>query len=307
MYYIGIDGGGTKTKAIIIDELKNIIATGISGPSSVDTVTLEETKNNIEEAISKALVQTDIINFSCEALFAGLGGITGVDVEEEVELTLKNLKYVDKNTKIKVKSDVYNALAGGLNNQDGIIIIIGTGSVAFGKNNNIYHRSGGYSPYEGDAGSAYDLGINLLKKLARAIDNRISYTKMLKEVSEELNINTFEKLANYFNKYGANRTHIASLAKYVTKYANLNDLNAIDIIDYATDELALMVKAVDDKLNLKTHKLAIIGSLGNAEGYFKDSFIKKIKQINNNFEIFESLSDPSYGSALKAYELCKGE
>ena len=69
MYYVGIDGGGTKTSACLLDEQGKLLGVGYSGPSSIDTVTYEVTISNINEAISKAVTMAKLKNVKLKSLF----------------------------------------------------------------------------------------------------------------------------------------------------------------------------------------------------------------------------------------------
>lgn len=296
MYVLGIDGGGTKTAAVILDIKGNLIGSAIEGPSSIDTVPLTETKKNIELAVRKIIKEDDI---KVVSVFAGIGGIISSKQEQEVVDLLRQFDFVTEDATVVAKNDVYNALAGGLEARAGIAIIIGTGSVAFGKDEsgNTW-RCGGYGHKEGDAGSAYDLGSQALKLLARYIDGRIKGSKFLEELKNELKVHDFVSLAKIINTY--ERTQVAQLAKIVTKHGDLGDQYALEIIDKATSELALMIKTVDEKLNLKNKEIAVIGSLGNADTVFKSNFISKVKQINPEFNIHKNILEPVMGASLLA-------
>ena len=243
-YYLGIDGGGTKTSFIIIDEENNIVYKKECGPSAIDTVTLNEVKNVFIEG-------TKDFNHKVESVFIGLGGIANENHILEVENIAKELPLIKENTKIKAGNDVINALYGSLGGEDGIIIIAGTGSVSFGKNKDKIARAGGYCYQEGDAGSSYDLGYKALQHLARVIDNRYEETSFSLALKEATNCYDYSSLAAYF--ISSSRTQIASLAKVVTK--NQDDKFAKRIIINAVDEILLMIKAVYNTLEFNNQEI----------------------------------------------------
>jgi len=298
MYVLGIDGGGTKTAVAILDENGNLVGVGVSGPSSVDTVSIETTKNSINEAIRQVISED---NIEIQSVFAGLGGIACLDHEKEVMQAIRDLPYIKKDANIVVKNDVVNALAGGLATRCGIAIIIGTGAVAYGMDElgNTW-RSGGYHFKEGDAGSAYDLGFQALKAMARAMDGRFEKTAFTDELQEVLGVVDFISAVKVYDEYFNDRTKTAQLAKLVTKYADLGNLVALNIVETATDELALLIKAVDNHLQIQNKEVAIIGGLGNADTIYKKRFIEKVKMINSNFHVHQFLLDPVIGAALMA-------
>ncbi|MCY3412245.1 MAG: hypothetical protein INQ03_11480 [Candidatus Heimdallarchaeota archaeon] len=298
-YYLGIDGGGTKTRAVIVDHTGNVMGTGESGPSSIDTVSLDISRENILQSIINTGVNTST---KLSGIFAGLGGVVSETDKKKVINLISSMKICDCIGSIHVENDAFAAMYGGLAlANEGISIIIGTGSVAFGINEKgDTWRSGGYGYKEGDPGSSYYLGRQLLKYVAKVLDGRIEPSAMLVEVCQELRISDANTFITKLDELHDDRTQTAQLARYVTKFAT--DPVAKHIIDTATDELALMVYAVYTHLNIKQKKLAIIGSLGN-ESVFCEVFTQKIHTIHPEFEVFRAILDPALGSALRALQL----
>ena len=292
-YYLGIDGGGSKTAFIIIDENKNIIYKKEAGPSSIDTVPLSVLKEVFIEG-------TKDFQYKVDGVFAGIGGICNDAQANQVKEVIKELSICKENCKIDAGNDVINALYGGLGGQDGIIIIAGTGSVCFGKNKDKYARAGGYCYQEGDAGSRYDLGRKALQHLARVLDGRHEHTFFADALIEATGCNDYSSLANYI--VNANRTQIASLSKIVTK--NQEDKYAKSIIIDAVDEILLMIKAVFNRLafNDEITYFSIIGSLGNADTLYKHYLLEQLPNISSSLKYIDKVYDASFGSSLKAKE-----
>jgi len=300
-YYLGIDGGGTKTKVCLIDDNENTIGICESGPTSIDTVHKEMTYQNILKPINQLINgQKNII---INKVFAGIGGIVTVEDEKTVEQIIHALPVITNQTIVKAKNDMYNALYSGLLFEEGMTLIVGTGSAAFGKDKKTSHKCGGWGYKEGDAGSAYDLGKQALKLLVRNIDGRIPDTAFTKELRERIQINTIYDIVPVINDLWERRTTTASFARIVTSHANRNDPEARKIIAAATDELKLMVSGVYRKLHLIQKTIVIVGSLGNADGYFKEQLYKKIKAVNDEIKIIAPIVDPAKGAALMAKKL----
>lgn len=302
MYYVGIDGGGTNTRACILNEKKEIIGIGKSGPSSIDTVDIKVTMQSFNEAIMQVFQENKIENPQIASIFIGVGGVLTDSSKDYVRNEVKKLPYIMSDALIGVENDVYAAHLGGLGNRPGICLIVGTGSVAFGiDEDNKTHRAGGYGYQEGDAGSSYDLGKKTTQHLARVFDGRREKTAFAEDVFTSLEISGLDELMDFIMSYHLDRTKTAQLAKFVTKHADLGDFYARKICDEATDELVLCVEAVYKILNLKNKELAIIGSLGNTPGYFRTQLEAKIKQIAD-FHIHAPITEPVIGAALKAYQ-----
>ena len=300
--YVGIDGGGNKTRVVILDDDKQLLAVREGGPSNVRTVSIKESIDNIQHTLQNALSKVKEKS-SIKSVFIGLGDISSEDDEALIESELAKLPAL-KDAKIKAKNNVYSAFTGALEGREGITVIIGTGSVAFGLNDqNESHRCGGYSFKEGDLGSAYDLGKQALSYLGKALDGRIETTDFIQDLKVSLDVHSFNDAVLLYDDLYLMRAKVARIARLVTKYADLKDPYALQICEEATDELALMVEGVYKHLKLKNLELGVVGSLGNANTIFKMMFDYKVKKIDRNFNIHPALKDPAYGAALKAIDL----
>lgn len=286
-FFLGIDGGGTKTALCLIDENMNIISQAVSGPSSYDTVTLDIIKKHICEALSELKYEGEIVS-----VFAGLGGVASESDSQIIKEMLSQINEF-KDSMIEVENDVANAYYACLGEEDGIVCIMGTGAVAYGVKNGISHRCSGYGYQEGDPGSSYDLGRHALKYYAKVVDKRLPKTSFSDAIGKAINAYTFGDLAHYFVK--ATRTEIASLAKIVT--ANSDEANAKKIIDNSVDSMIEIINTVYNVLEFDEAKISIVGSLGNAKTYYRDSLFEK---LNPNIKYVEPMYEAYLGSSIKA-------
>lgn len=295
MLYLGVDGGGTKTKVIVINEKHEIIYEGEGGPSSIDTVSIKETIEAVNEALEGFVSQNKT---PFKSVFLGLGGIaTDTDIKL-VETNAKAIYFVDEHTKITARNDTVNALATGNHYDNGIVLICGTGMNCFGHNEGITHKSGGWGYKSGDDGSGYYLGIEAIKYMIRGYDGRVEITPFLQTIFQTLEVEDIIHIPRILDQL--NRTQIASLAPIVRTYATQGDVYALDILTRGAKELALCVKAVYQKIEVSPH-IVIVGSLGNI-GIYKDMIHTEIKKINPDFEIESPSKDPALASALLAYK-----
>lgn len=305
MLVIGIDGGGTKTTATLMKENGEILAIGEGGPSGITYVPLHVTRNRIFDAVEDAFKKADMQMCRVDAIFAGMGGLVTVEDRTIVNHMLSVLPCYDAKTVVHSSNDIKNALAGGLSGRSGICVVSSTQACAFGTNErHIHHRCGGYGFKEGDAGSAYALGRSCLKLAVRAYDKRVEETKFTKELIKVLGLNHMSDIMNMMNNYYEDRIKTAILSPMVTKYALEGDKHAIEIIEEATNELALCLKGVIDNLVLENKEIAIVGKLANAPGYY-ERLISKIKEYASDYKIFPMELTPAIGSALIALQLKK--
>ena len=293
-YYLGIDGGGSKTAFAIINQDNELVYYKETGPSSLDTVSKEVLRQILIEGVEG-------FNYQVEGIFAGLGGISNQEQIYEVKEILKTLKVCKESTKVDAGNDVINALYGSLGGEDGIVLIAGTGSVCYGKKGETYHRAGGYCYQEGDAGSGYDLGMKALQHLARVLDKRHEESEFSKALSNQISCYDYSSLASYF--INSTRTEKASLSRVVTKYQD--DKYARSIIEHAVNEVLLMIKAVFNTLNYQEEKVlfSVIGSLGNADTLYKELLLEGLINISSNIVFIPKRYEAYIGSALKAKEV----
>jgi N-acetylglucosamine kinase-like BadF-type ATPase len=288
MFYLGIDGGGTKTKAILTNEFGEILGIGYGGPSSIRTVSNEITRRSILDACQEALGDR---KFPLRSVFAGLGDIESLKDKELVQSIINDMEFISDSTLIKVESDVYNALYAGLGNyKEGVSVIIGTGSVAFGIKDGLTKRVGGYSFKEGDPGSSFYLGRLCLWHISKVLDGRRSITSFGNELLNILGVTSRISYVEMLDDYYNDRTKTAQLAKVVTSFASVGDKYAIEIMNDGV---------CAKQLKLSNKYVAIIGSLGKSPLYF-ERINEELTKIDPKYILFESILDPSLGALIGA-------
>ncbi|MBE6549098.1 MAG: XRE family transcriptional regulator [Ruminococcaceae bacterium] len=150
-FFLGIDGGGTKTEFALADSEGNIIRNIVLGTSNPSDIGIDASLNVIKEGISEVCANIPKSNIS---IFAGLAGGTTEGVREQITEFLSRFGFAS----VKNGSDAMNAVSASLGSGDGITVIMGTGSVTFAQVNGKSHRVGGYGYLLGDAGSGFSLG-----------------------------------------------------------------------------------------------------------------------------------------------------
>lgn len=299
MIYCGVDGGGTKTKIAIAkdDEILDVIN---CGPSSIDTVSLLEMKNTIENALSEFYKKHDIAKI--DSIYLGLGGIATQENISDVNSLIRQIEFINTDAIVNSGNDITNAYYCSCSGRNNITLIIGTGSVAYGIDEcGVFHRTSGISFKEGDFGSGYDLGVRALKYMSYALDKRIEGSAFTKYLLDKFSIESISSLINFYEQHCLDRTHIASLAKDVIKFYKSGDVYARKILDEATDEIMLMIKGVDSQINLQNREIGIIGGLGNCNEYF-DLLKSKIMHYDNRFNVHANELPAELGSLFIARE-----
>jgi N-acetylglucosamine kinase-like BadF-type ATPase len=291
-YILGIDAGGTKTELAIADEMGNIIVKKYSGPSNWTTTPRKVTEGNIIEGIEAILKEMPGIKLNL--IIAGIAGVSRR--ENEAKNFLSSLGFSER---VVVTSDAHIALIGALLDMEGIIVIAGTGSIGYGRRNNIEIRSGGWGYLFGDEGSAYDVGRRGMISALKSYDGREEKTILLDMLQDYMETSNIEVLVKIM--YQQPRDMISSFARYVVKAAGEKDNVALKILRDSAYELSLLGVSVAKKLNYSnkdTFNISYTGGFFNAGEIVLGPFIRNIKGVFPNCNIFKSKSSPVVGAIL---------
>jgi N-acetylglucosamine kinase-like BadF-type ATPase len=291
-YYMGVDGGNSKTQVVIIDDALNVICDLTGNPSSIELMDMATSV----DVINGIYLLSDQ-NIMISGVFAGIAGVVDSDYQQEFERLFRKLPFIYENAAIVIKSDRYTSLLSKDASLEGIALILGTSSSCLGFHNEVGFRVGGYPYQEGDAGSAYDLGNQALKYYARVLDKRIPVSNFSIEIGNVLEIDNITDLDNYFNHF--NRVNVAKLAPIVTKFAPINQY-AYHILATAADEVKMMVEAVYKTIGFDETTLVFSGGLIQAETMYRQLVFQNIKKVNSNIQIQTPLYSPALGAAIFA-------
>jgi N-acetylglucosamine kinase-like BadF-type ATPase len=299
-YLIGIDGGGTKTDSAIADLSGKIIHLTTGKPSNFLVVGIEEAVENIFALIEENL-------FKLEGDFADvkqiLIGVAGAGRKEDAQLLEKSFKdYAAQQgvhfKGVKVVSDAHIALEGAFPDSAGCILIAGTGSILFGKDEKgVIHRVGGFGRLIGDEGSGYSIGRKALNAVSKESDGRGEETL----ISELLNAKMKSSSANgIINEVYKENLDVASVARIVIEAAEEGDPIAEDILDEEADELVLHIKSLLNKIQIDNLNIAFSGSLIDNKNFYSDLLKRKIKLTLPNVTIVKPAATPVSGAILFA-------
>jgi glucosamine kinase len=308
LYVIGIEGGGTKTTAVLCALDGFILSEAQGGPSNFHSVGIEKTTTTLLD-----LIQTCCHSVGCSvsqigAVVAGLAGAgRTLDQQRLTERLLDVARARSFNLeKVLIESDARIALEGAFSGKPGIVVISGTGSIVFGKDerDKIY-RAGGWGRLIGDEGSGYAIGQEAFHAVAKLLDGYGEKTKLIKLFDEKFGLGTQDAIVNgiYEKKFD-----IASVVPVVMEAASKGDPVAKKILIRASAELLEVIDAVLMKMNkgskeVKKHPLAFVGSLMASESFYSRKIRAAIKRNMPLISIRNAESSPVVGAALMAVRL----
>jgi N-acetylglucosamine kinase-like BadF-type ATPase len=234
---IGVDGGGSKTTALLADVTGKILGRGLAGPSNYLSTGKEAAEEAVVLAIRKAYLAAGKEFEPADAVCLGLAS---VDEAEDPVWALRWAESISLGRKIVVVDDQELVLQAGTPSGIGLGLICGTGSVVFGRRRDGRKvLSGGWGYALGDEGSGYAIGLDALKAIAQMMDGIIPKTNLMDLVFDHWNLSSGEELFYKLNLEKCSSREIAQLASLVTTAESDGDIVAHQILQTAGQELAL--------------------------------------------------------------------
>ena len=295
-FFIGIDGGGTKTVGLLADQTGHIIAKAESGASNYHAIGEEQTKQVLSDVVSRLIADANAALESCVCCL-GLAGVAS-SVDRKVIGRLCDEIGLPENRILT--HDAQIALVGGAEELSGVIIIAGTGSIVYGMDAaGRESQAGGWGHLLGDEGSGYDIARRAFQAVARAADGRGESTRLSTLM---LNVLAFSEPRNLIPWiHSVSKDKVAQLAGAVFDAANANDPVAQGILDTAADELMFAARVVIDKLGFgRPFNLVLSGGIFSHQPTFVASLRNRLKNITPHARVCLPKRQPAYGAILLA-------
>ena len=261
-WYVGIDGGGTKT-AIAISEADCQVVHVIFYPTcSYQSIGIEESVKRITEGVRKCLASVHATLVDCAGCCVGMpcyGENSGKD-----QIIVDALKKALAPAPVYVVNDGEVGWAGSFACQEGIHIVSGTGSIAFGRGKDQkFVRCGGWFEFFGDEGSCYWIGRETLSLFSKQADGRIPRGPLYEIMCKEFGLTEdFALIDKVMTDIAPSRTQTADIQRYTLQAAQAGDASAIALYERAAEELALMVRAIKSKLQFSVEPIPVSYSGG---------------------------------------------
>jgi N-acetylglucosamine kinase-like BadF-type ATPase len=268
--FLGVDGGGTKTLAVVVDADGVEHGRGHAGASNYRAVGLPQAIANLRDAVERAAAAA-----GCALpLTAAWLGVAGVDHPDDSSVLLGHLGTLARNVQLTNDAEL---MLSGLDRCVGVALIAGTGSIALGRSAaGASARAGGWGHLLGDEGSGYDLGRHALQAAARAADGRGKPTALLGLI---LGAWQLSAPADLIPRVHAEHdtAGIARLAPLVLRAACDGDSVARAIVWRAAAELALTATTVGDALGFQDAlPLALGGGLLLHDEAFRAEVLRRV-------------------------------
>lgn len=251
-YYLGIDGGGTKTALVLADETGNTLAACTLGASNPNDIGLDATCALLQRGIDQVTEGYDRAQISC---FAGIAGAATGDNAAKITDFLRTPGFA----RAACQSDLALSLAVCLGDADGIAVIMGTGSVIVGRCGGTLLRAGGYGYLFGDAGSGFALGQGAILAALQAEDGSGTPTLLHDLVANACKKECVTDALTDF--YRGGKTEIARYAPSVFEAYEKGDAAATEILVRNVRAVASNIRAVGNRMGMDEIRVGLCGGL----------------------------------------------
>lgn len=265
---IGVDAGGTKTRASAYDENGKLLATTYSGSGNA-ALSYDFAKASISDAIRNLMCDTAVRDKRVVRITVGAAGASSPDLANRLSAELT----AEFGAKTDVMSDALLALNAAFGaNGNGMLVISGTGSVVFVRQNGVISRAGGWGHILGDGGSAYYTGLCALRLITRLRDTEKIDPDLERAVFDVIGIGDISGLVPYIYAPERKKTDIAGIAVAVDALAERGNENARSILWESASSLADDALSVLRRSEVGEIDIALYGGHIRNSRIFRESF-----------------------------------
>lgn len=260
MFFIGVDGGGSNLRVVVARDDLTVIGQAHGGTVNPSVIGREAAAALIQQKIQEAIQEAGL---PPEHIRAAAVGIAGAAQEYAADWQVKMVREIFPAVLVIPSSDVEIALVGAHGQREGVLVMSGTGSVAYAVNAaGESRRVGGWGYLMGDEGSGYGIGNRALRAVVRAYDRRGAETSLSDAILKTLHLPDLYQLVVWlYNTEKPRPPEVAKLAPLVLEHAEAGDAIAQEIVAWGADELALHVRALIEILRMENPAIAFGGSL----------------------------------------------
>jgi glucosamine kinase len=296
---LGVDGGGTKTRAVITDSRYGVLGEAIAGPSNPLRVGFENAFVNIREAVEKACAAAGVEVGDIVSAEIGLAGVRRLDVRKKMYETLADLGIES----LEILTDADIALYGATEGRPGMVIIAGTGSICCGINSqNRRACTGGWGPLAGDEGSGSWIARRALQAVAQASDGRGEATTLSDLAMRYFKTDKIEDLLAAIYAPTMTQEKIAGFCTPVVEAAKNGDRLALEIVSAAGHELGRAVAAAIHELEMERDKfqVAYVGGVFTAGDLVLEPMRAEIERVAPGAFLARPTMSPAVAAAHMA-------
>jgi len=291
-YFLGIDGGGTKTTCAVGDETR-VVATVTDGPSNIVRVGEDQTRESLQRAVLRACAAASIAPEQVKRTCVGGSGAARPELAEVVRGILAEIL----STPIDVVGDMQIALEAAFDTGPGVVVIAGTGSIAYGRDRcGSTLRAGGWGFAIGDEGSAHWIGREAVSAVLRESDRNpsgLAESSLVKGLYKSWGVRSFLDLAR-----AANSVPPPDFAALFPAVAGSQDEIGRQVLREAGRELARVAAVVIQRLFAKETvvPVAMTGGVFRHAEIVRQVFYDELRKADPRVQVNPAVVDPLEGA-----------
>lgn len=290
-FFGGVDGGGTKTEIVLVDESGTELARQTTTTSNSAVIGHDRAIETLQQLIESTAAMAGI-ELPLDGLWCGLSGSDRPEDHVKLEPPLAKLTHA-----LTLTNDAELAI-GALPNRIGVAMVSGTGSIAIGRNaEGIHKRASGWGHVFGDYGSGYDVARKGLYQYSAFVDGYGPETSLLDRFTEHYNLSDPYSIINRIYDPQTSKGDVARLSRIVVAEAEAGDEVSRQILRDVAADLATYADAVARRLELgSTLDLALVGGMLTHVGIFRQHVLDNLAA---NWEIgqVKLVTDPALTGA----------
>lgn len=302
-FYLGFDGGGTKTDCILVDAEANVLARATAGPSNPLRAGYAKAWFTLSDAGDVVLERHHLKASDIRGICAGIGGAARESVAKRIATFLER---AFPEAAVSVTTDLEITLNAAVGETEGIILVVGTGSAAYGRDAKGHTaRAGGRGPWFSDEGSAFDIGRRALAAVVRAEENRGPQTALSAKMLKWLGCSEWTRVLDWVVK---NPDDVfPRIFPLVGELGDNGDAVACDILTTAAASLGDLAASVIEKLGVQDREISIAkagGTIGRSK-FFDAAIDERLRQIAPHAHVVALQMKPAEAAAKMAIGLGK--
>ncbi len=308
MYVLGIDAGGTKTVCLLADMQGRTLAEARGGGANLQAHGELEVEKVLHHVMTTALGESGPAERDILPAAICLG-IAGVDRPQDAAAVRGIMQRIGWKARTLVVNDALVALTAGAGDDPGVVVIAGTGSIAYGRNAaDRAARAGGWGYLLGDEGSGFWIGRRALSAIVRAADGRGPTTALSSLVMTHLNLVRPSDLIHQTYYRDLRRGAIAGLAPLVERARAEGDAVASDILSQAARELSAAAASVVTRLDMRGEVFPTIlaGGIFKAVPWLAGELTQLLSEVAPRSDVRVLDVEPAAGAVRLAIAEARG-
>jgi N-acetylglucosamine kinase-like BadF-type ATPase len=302
-YVLGFDGGGTKTDCLLMSADGTVVERATAGPSNPLRAGYAKAWFTMSDAADLVLERAKLKSTDIRAICAGIGGAGRDSVARRMSTFLEKSF---PNAAVQVTTDLAITLVAGVGDGEGIILVVGTGSAALGRDaKGKTARAGGRGPWFSDEGSAFDIGRLAVAAVVRADEKRGPKTQLSEQLLKWLGMKDWTRMMDWVIK---NPDDVfPRIFPLVGELADKGDAVSCELLTNAARSLGALVCSVVESLKLKESVIPIAkagGTIGRSK-FFDGAIDAELHRVAPKASVIVLPMKPAEAAARMALKLGK--